>query len=123
MHELSLCSALLCQLERIALEHHSSRVSRVYVSVGPLSGVEPTLLSRAYPVATAGSIAEDSELVIESEDIVVRCIECGAISAVPVNRLVCGRCGAFRTTVTSGDGLILRRVELQPLSLQAERAS
>jgi hydrogenase nickel incorporation protein HypA/HybF len=42
----------------------------------------------------------------------LRCRECGAQSTVAPNRLLCGRCNGHRTTVLSGDELLLTRVEL-----------
>ena len=112
MHELSVCLALLTQIEKIAAEHGSSSVSRVELSVGPLSGVEPELLRNAYPLAAAGTIAENAELVIQSAGIVVHCDECGAESEALVNRLLCAACGGYRTRVSSGDEMMLQRVEL-----------
>jgi hydrogenase nickel incorporation protein HypA/HybF len=113
MHELSVCNALLDQVESIAREHLAPRVSRITLGIGPLSGVEADLLRRAFPLAAAGTVAAEAELVIEQAEIVVRCSECDAQSTVPPNRLLCTRCGDFRTRIVSGDELILRRVELE----------
>ena len=65
MHELSVCTALMEQVERIAREHQAGRVERIVLQVGPLSGVETPLLQRAWPLASIGTLAEDAELVIE----------------------------------------------------------
>jgi len=110
MHELSVCNALLGQVERVAAEHGASRVASITVRVGPLSGVEPDLLRNAYPIAAAGSIAESAELTLEPADIVVTCTACGRESPARVNRLLCGHCGDFRTRVVSGDELMLMQV-------------
>jgi hydrogenase nickel incorporation protein HypA/HybF len=116
MHELSVCMSLLDQVEAIARERGAGKVTRVELRVGPLSGVETDLLRNAYPLAAAGTIAEDAELVIENAAVVVRCTQCGAESNAEVNHLLCTSCGDFRTTVISGDELILQRVELDELS-------
>jgi hydrogenase nickel incorporation protein HypA/HybF len=112
MHELSICYSLLQQLESIAAERNASAVERVYLKIGPLSGIEPKLLQRAYPLAAAGTIAEDAELVFDTADVVVTCTQCGAESKVLPNRLLCSDCGDFRTRVVSGDEMILQRLEL-----------
>ncbi|MGI9205665.1 MAG: hydrogenase maturation nickel metallochaperone HypA [Woeseiaceae bacterium] len=112
MHELSICYAMLDEVDRIASENQASGVSSITVRIGPLSGVESELLQRAYPLAAAGTIAEPARLVIEQADIVVKCSICGAESKVLPNRLLCGSCGDFRTHVVSGDEMILQRVEL-----------
>jgi hydrogenase nickel incorporation protein HypA/HybF len=113
MHELSVCLSLLDQLKTIADERGAKRVARVELRIGPLSGVEPDLLINAWPLAVAGTIAVDAELAIENTDVVVHCKTCDADTTVQANRLVCGQCGDFRTTLVSGDEMILQRVELE----------
>jgi len=111
MHELSVCNALVTQIERIAAEHSAGPVERIVVALGPLSGVEAKLLRQAWPLASTGTIAGDAELVIEASEVVVRCTECGTESTVPPNRLLCGACGDFRTRLVSGDEMLLQRLE------------
>lgn len=113
MHEMSICLSLLQQVERIAAQHEASAVAKIHLKIGPLSGIEATLLRRAYPVAVAGTVAENAELVINTAEVVVRCTECGDTSAVAPNRLLCANCGDFRTRVVSGDEMILQSVELE----------
>jgi hydrogenase nickel incorporation protein HypA/HybF len=113
MHELSVCLALIEQVQRIAAERSAARVSRIVLQVGPLSGVEADLLRNAYPLAAAGTAAEDADLVIEAAAIVVSCGECGAESAASANRLLCASCGGYRTRVVSGDEMILKSLELE----------
>jgi hydrogenase nickel incorporation protein HypA/HybF len=113
MHELSICLALLDQVRAIAEEHRAHEVERILVRLGPLSGVEPTLLQSAYPLAAAGTIAESAVLDIEFAPLRVRCNACGAETEAVPNRLVCGRCEDYRTRVISGEEMLLARVELR----------
>lgn len=110
---MSVCLALLDQVTAIAAERNAQRTVRIELDIGPLSGVEADLLRNAWPVASAGSIAADAELVINSADVVVRCSQCSAETAAGPNRLICGACGDFRTTVVTGDEMILRSLELE----------
>lgn len=112
MHELALCQAMMTQVESIAREHRASRVTSITLGVGPLAGVEAQLLRHAYPVASAGTVAEGAELVIEATPVRVHCGRCNEDSDALVNRLVCGRCGDWRTELVSGDELMLVSVEL-----------
>ncbi len=112
MHELSICQALLDQVEGIAREHGATRVERIVLKVGPLSGVEPALLRNAYPLAAAGTVAEQAELVIEPAAVRVRCSDCGAESDAAPNRLLCASCGGWKTRLISGDELLLANLEL-----------
>ena len=110
MHELAVCQALLTEVGRVARDAGAGPVRRVVLRVGPLSGIEPDLLSRAFDVARAG-VAAGAELCIESTPVRVRCRDCGAEHAVPANRLLCADCGSWRTDLRAGDELILQRVE------------
>ncbi len=65
MHELAVCQALIEQVEAIAAQRLAQRVDSVCVSIGPLSGVEPRLLEQAFPVASAGTIADGATLVLD----------------------------------------------------------
>lgn len=112
MHELSVCLALMQQIQNVARQHDARSVSRVELSVGPLSGVDAELLRNAYPLAAAGTIAADAELVITSAAVVVKCNECAAESEVPSNRMLCSACGGYLTRVISGEEMILSRLEL-----------
>ena len=116
MHELAICQALLEQVEGIARQH-AATVSRVRILVGPLSGAEPHLLEQAYVLARAGTAAEDSELVIESGPVRVRCRSCGTESTATVNCLLCAACGNWQTELARGDELLLLKVELSKESL------
>ena len=81
MHELSVCRALIRQVQDIAREHRAMAVTSVKVQIGPLSGVEADLLKQVFPLASAGSVAEAAQLVIEKLSIRVRCESCGAETA------------------------------------------
>ncbi|MGD8567013.1 MAG: hydrogenase maturation nickel metallochaperone HypA [Gammaproteobacteria bacterium] len=113
MHELSVCQNIIDQVSHIAATHQADSVATIYLQIGPLSGVEPDLLLSAFPVACAGTIADHAELVITSMPVRVHCTGCHKDSEVQVNRLVCGNCGHWQTTLLSGDELLLERVELQ----------
>jgi len=119
MHELAICQALMNQVENIAAERNARSVVSIVVGMGPLSGVEAQLLKHAYPVASAGTVAEGAELVIENLPVRVKCTQCGNESDVLPNKLVCKACGDWRTTLISGDELMLMRVELETAAEQA----
>jgi hydrogenase nickel incorporation protein HypA/HybF len=112
MHELAVCQALMEQIENIALEEQAAQVMAIHLGIGPLSGVEPRLLEQAFSIASAGSIAVNAELVITSTPIQVSCQQCGQLTEALPNRLVCGSCGDWRTSLISGDELELTSIEL-----------
>jgi hydrogenase nickel incorporation protein HypA/HybF len=112
VHELSICQALIAQVEQIATSHSAQRVALVKLRIGPLSGVEASLVQYAYPFASAGTLAAESTLVIEAVPLKVGCEACGAETEAEPNWLICGACGSCLTRVVSGDEMMLMSVEL-----------
>lgn len=112
MHELSVCLALMKQVERVAAEHGARTVERIRLQIGPLSGVEPALLKKAFPLAAAGTVADAALLDIETGPVVVRCTCCDSETEVLPNRLLCGQCGDFRTRVIRGEEMLLQSMDL-----------
>ena len=120
MHELAVCQQLLLQVEQIAKEKNARLVGPITLRIGPSSGVEAPLLTQAFPLAAAGSIAEDAELIIESLPIRVSCQTCGAETDALPNKLVCGACGDYHTQLISGDEMLLASLSLMSENEETE---
>lgn len=122
MHELAICQGLLTEVEKVAEAHGATRVTRISVAIGPLSGVETPQLVRAFGVARTGTVAETAALVVETIPVVVWCDVCKCESAVKANALLCGECGTWKISLKSGDELLLQRLELaeEPNPVPAE---
>jgi len=116
MHEMSICQALMDQVERIAGQQSASRVDSIVLSIGPLAGVEPDLLSRAFEIARLHTVAENAELEIKTGPIVVECRSCSASGEAEVNRLLCPACGDWQVNLIQGDELLLLRVEVSGIA-------
>lgn len=113
MHELSVCQALLDQVVEIAAEHGGVRVSCITIRVGPLSGIEPQLLSRAFEVVCSGSIAAGTELNIEPEAVRIYCPACDRENPAAVNQLRCRQCSHVPVQLISGDALTLVSLSIE----------
>ena len=120
MHEMSICQGLMDQVERIAVEQGASRVDRIVLSIGPLSGIEPVLLRRAYEAACLQTVAENADLEIETGGIEVECRSCSAIGEAEVNRLLCPACGDWKVNLDKGDELLLLRLEVSGITTPGE---
>jgi hydrogenase nickel incorporation protein HypA/HybF len=111
MHELSVCQAIVAEVERIARQHEAA-VASITLKIGPLSGVEAMLLEQAYPLAVAGTALARARLLIDTVPVRVKCRICGKESGAAPNRMLCAECGDWRTEVVSGDEMLLASVEL-----------
>jgi hydrogenase nickel incorporation protein HypA/HybF len=113
MHELAICRGIIDQVSAIAADHNAQHVDRIFLKIGPLSGVEPELLRSAFPIASAQTVASDATLVIQSLPVRVRCKSCSAESEVTINKMLCSQCGDWQTELLSGDEMLLERIELE----------
>ena len=109
MHELAVCQALIEQVERVARDNAARRILSITVSVGPLSGIEAKLLEHAYPLAAAGTVAEEAKLVVVTVPVRVRCRTCKAETEAASNRLLCGSCNDWPVAVLAGEEMLLQR--------------
>jgi len=116
VHEMSVCQGLINQVEQIARERGARRVDSIVLSIGPLSGIEPQLLSRAFEIARMETLAENAELEIETGPVVVECRSCGSSADVRVNRLLCPSCGSWQVNLVQGDELLLLRLEISEIT-------
>ena len=98
----------------MAATQDAAEVTKIVVAVGAMSGVEPSLLGRAFSIARAGTIADTAALEVENMPPVVWCDSCGVESTVTANALLCGRCGTWKIELRSGRELLLKRIELLP---------
>ena len=116
MHEMSICQGLIRQVEGFARENRAKRVDLIVLSIGPLAGVEPELLQRAFTVARMESVAEEAELVIETGPVMVECRGCGSSGEAQVNSLLCPSCGDWKVNLVQGDEMLLMRLEVSDIS-------
>jgi len=113
MHEFSIVQSLLGIIEGEVRKNNAKKVTKVVLSIGVLSGVEPHLLKVAFETFKEGTPAEDSELIIEIEPLKLKCKECGEESVKEELNLQCPRCGSLNTQVTGGEEMLLKSLELE----------
>jgi hydrogenase nickel incorporation protein HypA/HybF len=113
MHELSLATALVGQLERLCEAQGPARVVSVRLRLGALSGVDREAFVFAFPLAAEGTCAAGAKLVFEELPAEVTCEACGARSAVAGVALRCGACGSDRVQLVAGREFETVSAELQ----------
>lgn len=113
MHELSICQALLEQVNQQAKHHNATRVTRIVLRVGPLSGVDPGLLADAFSVIRHGTVASDALLVTELQSVRIRCNTCFHEAETSAQWLACPQCQSNQTTLIGGDELLLATMDLE----------
>ena len=113
MHEFSIVQSLLALIEDYVRKNNAKAVTRVVVSIGVLSGVEPHLLEMAFNTFKEGTVAEKAQLVMEIEKLKLRCRNCGKEAEKEEVNMVCPHCNSLNTEVTTGQDMFLKSLELE----------
>jgi len=111
MHEYSIVASLIDRVQQEAAVHGSTRVHRLHVKIGELSGVELDLLKTAFDTFRERTICDGAELAIDTVAASWACPSCKR----PVVRgaiLRCDRCGRPARMI-EGDEIILERIEME----------
>jgi len=123
MHERSFARKLLQQAVQICREQGAVHCLEVRVQIGPLSGIESTLLANAFAQLASEGATAAPRLVIEHAPLVVRCRECEAESELTDFDFFCRRCGGRAVQVIQGDQLQLVSVTVEDEKVEAESKS
>ncbi|WP_318420686.1 hydrogenase maturation nickel metallochaperone HypA [Photobacterium leiognathi] len=113
MHEYSIVGALIEQCEQHAVANDATKVTRVAIKVGILSGVEPALLETAFQTFKLESICREAEFEMQIQPLVLSCLACGKQTTHNERSVVCSHCQSNHTQVTDGEDLLLMQLELE----------
>jgi hydrogenase nickel incorporation protein HypA/HybF len=104
MHEVSVALAIVDELSERAASAAIEKITAVHLRVGALAAIDVRALQFAWEVATDGTAASHSQLVITHVPLAIACSACGVertieggtlpvcpVCATPSNRIVRGR--------------------------------
>jgi hydrogenase nickel incorporation protein HypA/HybF len=113
VHELSLATAMMDQLEEILRQEGGQRICSVCVEIGALSGVEADPMAFAFPMAAEGTCAHGADLLIEERALELHCRACGQDSKPEDPFPICLACGSTDVDVIAGRDFLILRVEVE----------
>jgi len=122
VHEFSFAYNIFKVAETTALKYHAKKITEVYLEIGELTLIVPELLKQSFKMATAGSIAEGAELVIEITPGKVKCRECNKISTVTLTEEAhltglqlfrCRHCGSNNTEIIEGKKANVKNIKIE----------
>jgi hydrogenase nickel incorporation protein HypA/HybF len=108
MHELAITESLVSTVREHVGE---SKVVRVRLAIGKLSGVVPEAVSFCFDVCAAGTTLEGARLEVEEISARVRCRTCDAELVLEDATPLC-TCGSADVDVLTGQELKIQEVEV-----------
>ncbi|TWB23759.1 hydrogenase-3 nickel incorporation protein HypA [Nitrospirillum amazonense] len=112
MHEMAICENIRVLIEEQARTQHFSRVERVCLEIGALSGVEVEALRFGFDVVMRGSVAADARLEIVETAGTAWCLPCAVAVTIGRRYDPCPRCGSHQIQVTGGEEMKIRELEV-----------
>ncbi|MEA3522428.1 MAG: hydrogenase maturation nickel metallochaperone HypA [Campylobacterota bacterium] len=113
MHEYSIVQALIDSCQEHADSNSASKVTKVVVKIGIMSGVEPSLLKEAFAIFKEKTICEGCEFVMNIQKVKIECHKCKTISELEDNEYACPQCKATDIKIIDGEDMLLMQLELE----------
>lgn len=112
MHEVSLMQITLDIAFDQAAQQGAQKIHWIKLRVGELSGVIPEALALAFEIVTAGTMAADARLDVETVPVICHCPTCHQDFQPASWVYICPTCQQFTTNLRQGKELELTAMEV-----------
>ncbi len=113
MHEYSIVQALINSCEEHATQNNATKITKVVVKIGKLSGVEPDLLQTAFDTFKEKTMCENAQIQLNIQPVVIQCNDCGSESILEDLEYCCKNCQSINVKVLDGEEMFLMSLELE----------
>jgi hydrogenase nickel insertion protein HypA len=113
MHEYSIVQALIQQCEDIAKENDVTKVVKVFIKIGVMSGVEIHLLETAFDTFKEKTVCDKAKLEINHQKVKLHCQECEAQYEVDEMDYKCIKCESLNVKIIDGEDMYLMSLEME----------
>lgn len=113
MHEYSIVQSLLDSCEEHAKKNEATKISKVVVKIGVLSGVEPDLLQIAFDTFKEKTMCEDAEFIMNIQPVVIKCGKCSTQSELSKHEYACPKCQSVEINILDGEEMYLMQLEME----------
>lgn len=114
MHEMGVVLNIVRTAEQAAKANHVSKIGRLTLQVGKLTGVIPRYVHACWPAAIEHTLLEGAMLVIEEIEGIASCKDCGCEYSVLENlktdQPVCPSCGSEQWKVKTGREVMIKDI-------------
>ena len=111
MHEFSIAEGMMNTIVEVV--GPSKKITRVFVTMGPLAGIAPDILSFCFPEVCNVAGMGKPELVVDKVPARMLCGACSTEYDAADLFLVCPTCGSLERTILSGREFRIDSVEVE----------
>lgn len=113
MHELGIVIQIVKQMEVYMEEHKISKIDKLVLQVGELSGVYPKYLEDVYPIAVEHSKLEDTKLVLDVTPGIGKCTSCDFTYNLMENNNTCPLCEGKEYRIITGKDFLIKEIHVK----------
>ncbi|MBQ6359824.1 MAG: hydrogenase maturation nickel metallochaperone HypA [Lachnospiraceae bacterium] len=113
MHELAIVEGILGAVIPEAEKHQVKKILHINMRIGELSGVVESCMQEYFTIASKGTIAEGSKLILKPSPIRITCPDCGYDGTIQKGQYACPDCGSFRFKIISGREYYIESIEAE----------
>jgi len=111
VHEVGIMTNILRTAEETTRRNNGSKILKLKVRVGAMSGVVTEALQFAFEALKNGTMAENAELDIEVVPAVCFCLDCGSNYTPDEIDFLCPNCGSANIKLKNGRELDLISID------------
>ncbi len=113
MHEYSIVQSLIDSCEEHAKANEASKITKVVVKIGVMSGVEPDLLKTAFDTFKEATICENAQFIMNIQKVKISCNNCQSENELEKNEYLCPKCQSSNINIIDGEDMFLMSLELE----------
>ncbi|SMP89052.1 Hydrogenase-3 nickel incorporation protein HypA [Epsilonproteobacteria bacterium SCGC AD-311-C15] len=113
MHEYSIVQSLLDSCDENAVKNNATKVTKVVVKIGVMSGVEAELLKTAFDTFKEETICHEAEFIINIQQVVIKCHNCSKESTLKELEYCCPECQSTELDILDGEDMFLMSLEME----------
>lgn len=112
MHEIGIVREVVKTVLRYAEENKVNEVSEIVVDIGELSLIVPKYVEELYPACVAGTLLENTRLIINITPGQAICNDCDEIFNVVETKGYCPKCNSFDKDILSGRDFMIKEIHV-----------
>jgi hydrogenase nickel incorporation protein HypA/HybF len=112
MHEVGIAQSLMDVVFETAKNNGAKKINKVFIKIGRLQAVEESSLTFAYDTIKEGTIAENSELIVEHVPLTGQCMDCDHKAEFEEIFMTCPKCGSSAVLTLTGRELQITEIEV-----------
>ena len=113
MHEYHIVEGIVKQVIEKAKTNNASRVTKIKLAVGELSGLEESSIKLYFDDLSKSTMIEDADLIINTVYVQLKCKKCNKMFELKGKNFNCPDCGNLGTATDIGKELYIEDIEVE----------